>query len=69
VIVFIVMVDIAKHVAEILAASHVGKTQARRHVVDDVDMLTAQLGRSLGSEVDQIGGYVVRETGYGAVKL
>jgi len=69
VIVFVVPADVAEHVTEVLGAMHAGKAEPRRYVVYDVDTLTAQLGRSLRPEVDQVRGHVARKTGYGAVEF
>lgn len=68
-IVFVVVVDVAEHVTEVLGALHVGIAEPRRRVVDDVNTLTAQLGRSLRLEVYQVGGNVAWETKYGAVEF
>ena len=68
-VVFVVLAHVAEHVSEVLGALHVGIAEPRRHVVDDVDTLTAQLGRSLRPEVYQVGGHVARETGHGAVEF
>jgi len=69
VIVFFVLADVAEHVTKIFGALHAGKAQPRRHVVDDFNTLTAQLGGSLRPEVDQVRGHVARETGYSAVEF
>jgi len=69
VVVFVELSDVAEHVTEVLGALHAGKSQPRRHVVDDVNTLTAQLGRSLRLEVDRVGGDVRWKTGYGAVEF
>ena len=69
VVVFIILVDIAEHVTKVLDALHAGKSQPRGHVVDEVNTLTTQFGRSLRPEVDKVRGHVRRETGYGAVEF
>ena len=67
--VFSARADVAPHVSNTLGALHVGISQPRGHVIDDVNTLAAQLGRSLRPEVDQVGGHVRRETRYGAVEF
>lgn len=68
-VVFVVLADVAEHVTEVLGALHAGKAQPRRHLVDDVNTLATQLGRSLRLEVDHVGGNVRWKTGYGAVEF
>ena len=68
-VVFIVLADIAEHVTKVLDALHAGKSHPRSHVVNDVNKLTTEFGRSLRPEVDEVRGHVRRETGYGAVEF
>jgi len=68
-IVFVILADVAEHVTEVFGAMHAGKAHPRCHVVDDVNMLTAQLARSLRPEVDQVSGHVARKTRYSAVEF
>jgi len=69
VIVFFEVADVTEHVTHVFGTLHAGIPQSWRHVVDDVDTLTAQFNGSLRPEMDQVRGHVASETGNGAVEF